>query len=104
MKRNTSALEDWVNSGLKGLAVVTCGLVAYSYQELNGTMRELTSVTRAIELRVTAMEADRNAKLEQYKTTLSDVQDLKVQMSQVAIRIQTLADFVARAAPIKEQK
>lgn len=101
MAKKASSLEEWVNSGLKGLAVVTCALVAYSYRQLDGTMRELTSVTRAIELRVNSIEADRNAKLDQFKTIVTDVQELKVQMSQVTIRIQTLADFVARAAPIK---
>lgn len=109
-KRNVD-VQNWVDSGFKGAAVCICGLIVYSYQELNTTMKELTSVSRAIELRVTSIEADRTAKGEQYKMFVqemqglkTDFQGLKVDFSQLAVRFQTMADFVAKAAPLKHDK
>lgn len=96
-------IREWLDSGLKGATVCICGLIVYSYQQLNGTLKELTIVTRAIELRVTAIEADRTAKGEQYRNFVTemqglknDFQSLKVDFSQLTARFQTLADFIAR--------
>lgn len=97
MARNkNSSIHEWISDGLKGLAVCVSGLIVFSYQQLNSTMRELTSVTRAIELRVTSIEVDRNAGKEQYKNFMQDVQNMKTDMMQVKERMNVIADFLAK--------
>ena len=103
MGRKNSDLQGWFEAGFRGLAITVCGLIVYSYQELNVTMKELISITRAIELRVTTIEVDRAGNKEGYKTLIVDVQEMKTKMAQMDARWQTFTDFVAKisAARIK---
>lgn len=94
-KGKTDPVQKWIEAGFRGLMVCVCGLIVFSYQELNTTMKELTTVTRAIELRVTTIEAERAMNKDGYKLLQQDVQNAKVDLSQLTVRVQTLADFVA---------
>lgn len=94
-KKNTD-LQTWFEAAFRAVIVVTISLVAHTYNQLNGTMSELGATLRAIELRVASIEVDRSNVKERYASVLTDIQELKLQISQLTIRTQTLADFIAK--------
>lgn len=103
MSRSNNKVQGMISDALKGLIVIGCGFIANSYHELNATMKDLTSVTRAIELRVNTIESDRSAKTEQYKSFVTEMQNmktdyqaLKVDFSQIQTRLQTMSDFIVK--------
>lgn len=89
-------IRMWIDSGFKALVACVCGLVVFSYQELNSTMKDLTIAIRGIEIRVTSIEVDKANYKDDYKRMVQDVKDMKQDMYQLTIRVQEIADFVGR--------
>lgn len=91
-----SLLKELFPDGIRGLFIVLVSLLTFFFQQLNGTMRELTAAIRTIELRVTQIEADRSAKSEQYRNVVQDVQEMKTQMAQISVLTKTMTEFMAK--------
>lgn len=65
---------------------------------MNETMKELNVALKALDQRVTIIETDRSAVKEQYKGFMQDVQSMKMDMTQLKERVQTIADFLAKTS------
>lgn len=112
-KQNT-AIQEWVNTILKSLAVALISLgvfvftnlnrnVEQSFFALNETIKGLTTQLKAMEThqidtdkRVAAIEVAREINMSGYQKLISDVQEMKNTMLQNTMRLQTISDFVSK--------
>lgn len=96
-------IQEWAGAAFKGLIVCIFGMFTFFVNQLNGSLTSLTAQLKNMEghqietdKRVAAIEVSREINLEAYKKVVSDVQDMKTQMVQNTMRLQTIADFVAK--------
>jgi hypothetical protein len=102
--------DTWFGDAFKGLVFVVFALFSFFVHQLNGNISALTDQLKTMEAhqvktdeRVLQIEVSRQVNMEEYKKvvgdvqkSMQDIQDIKNNVGQMTIRIQTLADFVAK--------
>lgn len=95
--------QEWAGAAFKGLVVCIFSMFTFFVSQLNSSLALLTSQLRTMEAHqvetdkhVAAIEISREINMESYKKVVSDVQDMKTQIVQNTMRLQTVADFVAK--------
>jgi hypothetical protein len=95
--------KEWLTAGFKGLVVCIFSMFTFFVSQLNTSIGSLTAQLRAMEdhqiqtdKRVAAIEVSREINMEAYKKVVGDVQEMKVQMVQNTMRLQTVAEFVSK--------
>lgn len=95
--------QEWIWNVFKALSFLVFSMFTFYVAQLNSSITSLTAQLRVMEnhqvdtdKRVLAIEVSRDINMESYKKVVSDVQDMKTQMVQNTMRLQTIADFVAK--------
>lgn len=109
-KSSDPQVQEWLSAGFKGLVITVFTIATAAVNQLSNNISSLTSQLKTMEAhqidtdkRVAAIEVSREINLEAYKKVVSDVsksvldiQEVKNQLNVVSLRVQTIADFVAR--------
>lgn len=102
MAKTKEATQEWIDNGIKSLAFCVFAMFTFFVNQLNGNISKLTEQLRLLEVhqvdsdkRIAEIEISRKVSLVGYEKIVQDVQDLKLQMTQLVARTQTIADFVS---------
>lgn len=109
-----NAIQEWVSAGFKSLivCVISMGVFVFNSNSkntesafviLNQTLKELNLQLKTMEShqvetdkRVQAIEVARELNQTSYQKLITDVGDLKMQVTQLTMRIQTMSDFIVK--------
>lgn len=87
----------------KGLVLVIFSMFTFFVNQLNNNIASLTMQLKETELhqvesdkRIAAIEIARDTTMKGYDRLLSDFAEMKIQMTQNTMRLQTVADFVSK--------
>lgn len=99
----SAGFEEWVSSAVKGLFICIFSMFTFFASQLSSNIAVLTTQFTSMDKRISAIEISREVTMEAYKKVVSDVeksrtdiQDLKSELAQLGMRIQTVADVVAK--------
>lgn len=101
--KQKDTLQEWISNSIKYLAVCVISMGVYVFNNLNDTLKQMNVQLRVMEAhqietdkRVAAIEVSREINMSSYQKLISDVSDMKQSMVQLTVRVQTIADFMAK--------
>lgn len=101
--KQKDAVQEWISNGIKYLAVCVISMGVYVFNNLNKTLEQMNVQLRVMEAhqietdkRVAAIEVSREINMASYQKMVADVSEMKQSMIQITMRVQTIAEFVAK--------
>lgn len=95
--------QSWLDTAIKSLAFCVFTMFTFFVNQLNSNIKDLTTQLRSLELhqveedkRISVIEVSREINMAGYQKLIADVADMKLQLTQMMARQQTISDFVSK--------
>lgn len=103
MGKKAIQMHEWFGDALRGLVICIVSLCTYFVSQLGRNIEGLTTQLKVMEVhqveadkRIQAIEVNRDSKVKDLDKMATDVQEMKLQISQMSMRVQIIADVMSK--------